>query len=173
MIINTTRLRLRDWREEDRDPFAAMNADPEVARYLGGPQSRAASNARLDDYVRAYEQHGFTRWVVEHRAGGFLGCVGVMPSRDGHPLGPHHEIGWRLARDGWGRGYATEAAAGALQDAFVRVRLTEILAYTTAENTRSRAVIERLGMQRDSSRDFHMQVGDIAWQGLVWVSVPT
>ena len=172
MILQTARLTLRPWRAEDREAFAAMNADPEVAQHLGGPQARNESDARLADYVRAFEAHGFTRWAVDTSDGAFVGCVGVMPSRPDHPLAPHFEIGWRLIRSAWGNGYATEAARAALDDVFARVGLSEVLAYTTKENSRSRAVIERLGMQRDAQRDFDMQMGKVRWNGVVWVSRP-
>src|SRR5262249_54853290 len=98
---------------------------------------------------------------------------GVMPSPEGHRLGPHFEIGWRLVRNAWGHGYATEAARVALRDAFSRAGLTEILAYTAAGNVRSQGVMERLGLERDSSRDFTAHYDGLGpWHGLVWVARP-
>ena len=87
------------------------------------------------------------------------------------PLGFHVEIGWRLVRRAWGRGYATEAARAALADAFHRCGLTEVLAYTAHDNGRSEAVMNRLGLRRDPSRDFTAFYGDVGpWTGLVWTT---
>lgn len=173
MITETPRLRLRPWREADRDAFAALNADPEVSRDLGGPLSRAASDAKLDRYIAAFAQHGFCRWAIEDRNGGFLGYAGVMPVRRAHPLGPHDEVGWRLKRDAWGHGYASEAARAALDDIFSRVGLTEVLSYTAPDNLRSQAVMDRLGLTRDPARDFVASYPAApAWHGLVWAARP-
>ena len=169
MIIDTLRLRLRCWGDADRDSFAAMNADPEVMLDLGGPISRAESDAKLDRYAAAYGQYGFCRWAVESREGEFLGYTGIMPSRPEHPIGPHVEIGWRLVRKAWGHGYATEAARAALKDAFMRTGLAEVVAYTAPDNLRSQAVMARLQLQREPSRDFTADYDGIkAWRGLVW-----
>jgi RimJ/RimL family protein N-acetyltransferase len=95
-----------------------------------------------------------------------------MPSRHGHPLGPHADIGWRLVRSVWGRGYATEAARASLRDVFERALLKEVLAYTSADNVRSRAVIQRLNMQRAASLDYSEPLGAGMWQGMVWRARP-
>lgn len=169
MQIQTNRLRLRDWTENDRDAFARLNADPIVMADLGGPLSRELSDAKLDRYMEAFRLNGFGRWLVETQAGEFLGYCGVMPVGDHHPIGPHHEIGWRLHGSAWGHGYATEAARAALRDAFARVRLAEVLAYTAPDNLRSQAVMHRLDLHRDEARDFgtcNDRVG--IWRGLVW-----
>jgi RimJ/RimL family protein N-acetyltransferase len=174
MVIGTPRLHLRCWRETDREAFAAMNADPEVMQDLGGPLSRAASDAKLDRFAATFDRHGFGRWVIESHNGQFLGYAGIMPSREHHPLGPHFEIGWRLVRNAWGLGYATEAARAALHDAFARVGLQEVIAYAAPDNLRSRAVMRRIGLERDPSRDFtenDERVG--VWRGLVWLARPT
>lgn len=171
MLIETARLRLRAWRTTDRDAFAAMNSDAEVMADEGGPLDRADSDAKLDRYAAAFEQHGFGRWLVEDRDGRFLGYAGVMPSPARHPLGEHHEIGWRLVRAAWGHGYATEAARAALDDALGRVGLAEMLAYTAPDNTRSQAVMERLRLFRDPARDFTADYAtQKGWRGLVWVA---
>ena len=140
----------------------------------GGPLTRPDSDAKLGRYAAAYRQHGLCRWAVETRAGDFLGYAGIMPSRQDHPLGPHFDIGWRLIRRAWGHGYATDAARAALDDAFRRAGLAEILAYTSPDNKRSQAVMDRLQLQRDPSRDFvvnYDQTG--AWSGWVWVAHAT
>lgn len=169
MIIATPRLRLRPWREDDGAGFAALHADPEVMADLGGPIDRAASDAKLDRYRAAFARHGFSRWAVTAPDGELLGYTGAMPEPEGHPLGPHVQVGWRLARRAWGQGYATEATSAALDDAFGRAGLGEILAYTAADNARSQAVMARLGLRRDPGRDFTMGNG---WRGMVWVARP-
>jgi RimJ/RimL family protein N-acetyltransferase len=146
-----------------------MHADPEVMHDYGGPISRAESDAKFDRYVATYRAHGFSRWAIETETGAFLGYAGVVPSGADHPLGSHVQIGWRLVRHAWGYGYATEAARAALTDAFVRVGLEAVLAYTAADNLRSQAVMARLQMRRDPSRDFTADYATIkAWRGLVW-----
>jgi RimJ/RimL family protein N-acetyltransferase len=173
VVIETPRTRLRPWRESDRALFAALHADPEVMRDQGGPIGRAASDAKLANYMDAYRRHGFSRWAIGTRDGDFLGYAGVKPSQGDHPLGPHFQIGWRLMRGAWGKGYATEAARAALHDAFARAGLGEILAYTARDNTRSQAVMERLHMKRDPSRDFTADYDNVGvWHGLVWVARP-
>ncbi|MGE3649178.1 MAG: GNAT family N-acetyltransferase [Reyranellaceae bacterium] len=171
MQLETSRLRLRVWRPTDGDAFAALNSDPEVMADEGGPIDRASSDAKLVRYAAAFERHGIGRWLVEDRDGGFLGYAGVMPSPPSHPLGEHVESGWRLLRTAWGRGYATEAARAALDDALGRAGLPEVLAYTAADNLRSRAVMERLGLRRDPARDFTADYPrQKGWRGLVWVA---
>ena len=173
MVIDTPRTRLRCWREGDREAFAAMHAELEVMLDQGGPIGRAASDAKLDRYAAAFNRYGFCRWAVESRDGDFLGYAGVMPSPKDHPLGPHFDIGWRLVRRAWSYGYATEAARAALQDAFARVGLGEVVAYAAPNNLRSLAVMDRLRLQRDPSRDFTAHYDNVgAWHGLVWVARP-
>lgn len=170
MKIETPRLILRTWDERDRAPFAAMNSDPDVMHDLGGPIARAASDDKFDRFAAGFARDGVSRWVVENRDGRFLGYTGVVFRAQHTPLGPHHEIGWRLVRDAWGHGYATEAAKAALADAFARVKLTEILSYTAPDNLRSQAVMARLNLQRDPSRDFTADYGHGDWHGLMWVA---
>jgi RimJ/RimL family protein N-acetyltransferase len=174
-MIRTKRLELLPWRDEHRSSFAAMHADPAVMHDLGGPIGRAASDAKLDRYCASYAEHGFARWAVETVDGDFLGYSGVMPRLSSeHPLGIHFEIGWRFTRKAWGHGYATESAKAALDDAFRRTGLKEILSYTSADNLRSQAVMARLELQREPCRDFSAEYGSAGlWRGLVWVAFPT
>ena len=171
MLIETTRLRLRIWRTTDRNAFATLNSDVEVMADEGGPIDRASSDAKLERYIKAFERYGFGRWVVEDHDGVFLGYAGVMPSPAGHPFGAHFEIGWRLVRTAWGKGYALEAARAALDDALGRAELPEVLAYTAADNLRSQAVMARLRLLRDPARDFTADYPhQKGWRGLVWVA---
>jgi RimJ/RimL family protein N-acetyltransferase len=171
-IIVTAHLRLRCWRISDDEAFAALHADPEVMRDYGGPIGRCMSDAKLERYRAAFEQHGYTRWAIEGRDGAFLGYTGCLPAASDHPLGPHTDIGWRLRRSAWGQGYATEAARAALDDMAARHRAIGVLAYTAPGNMRSQAVMQRLGLRRDAGRDFTVPFGAEIWQGNVWVATP-
>ena len=166
----TARLTLRRWRETDRPAFAALNADAEVSRDLGGPLSRADSDAKFDRYLLTWAQYDHGRWAIEDERGRFIGYAGVQAAAEGHPIGPHAEIGWRLVRSAWGKGYATEAARAALDDVFARIKATEVLAYTAPDNARSQAVMARLGLRRDAARDFDTVHNGAPWHGLVWVA---
>ena len=163
------RFELQRWADAHRDGFAAMLGDPEVMADQGGPIDRDVSMARFDAYRDAWDVDGISRWVVADPTGGFLGYVGVSRRADAdHPLGVHHEIGWRLCRHAWGRGLATESARMALAHAWTVLEAAEILAYTAAENQRSQCVMGRLSFRRDSARDF---VGSSAAGGrmvLLW-----
>jgi ribosomal-protein-alanine N-acetyltransferase len=146
-ILATARLLLRPWRQADREPFRALNADPQVMRYFPAPLDAAASD-RLADRIEAnMAMWGFGLWAVEVRCGpAFVGFVGLsVPAFAAH-FTPCVEVGWRLARAAWGRGYATEAAEAALRFGFVEERLDEIVSITVPSNRASRAVMERLGM---------------------------
>ncbi len=152
--IETERLRLRQWREADRAPFAAMNADPEVMRYFPATQSREASDRSIDIWRAEIAERGWSNWAVELKAGGeFIGFVGLTVPWRNLPFTPCVEIGWRLARAHWGRGYATESARAALRTGFERVLLDEIVSFTACVNLPSRAVMERIGMA-DAREDF-------------------
>lgn len=153
-MIETERLILRDFRDEDRDAFAALNADPEIYSWLSGPISRAASDAMVDRIRASIAEHGFGFWAVERKSdGAFLGFDGLERADD-MPFGPVVEIGWRLARSAWGAGYATEAARAALAWGFAHLDVDEIVSFTARGNVRSEAVMRRIGMRRDPNRDF-------------------
>jgi RimJ/RimL family protein N-acetyltransferase len=148
-----------------------MHADPDVMADLGGPINGVESDAKLDRYRAAYVEHGISRWAVCDAQEAFIGYAGVMPrSSPDHPLGPHHEIGWRFMRTAWGSGYATESASAALKHALEQPGLPEVLSYTSADNIRSQAVMARLKLRRDASRDFIADYGKGSWRGLVWVA---
>lgn len=169
--IRTDRLCLRAWRSCDIDVFAELHTDPIVMHDLGGPISRELSERKLQDYADAHRQFGYSRWCVENHAGRFLGYVGVFPRQDDHPIGEHDELGWRLARDAWGHGFATEAAKAALSDAFERRSMSEILSYTMPDNKRSQSVMSRLSLRREPSRDFIWNSdGVVKPSVMVWVA---
>jgi ribosomal-protein-alanine N-acetyltransferase len=153
--IATERLILRGWQPGDREPFAALNADPRVAEFLGPPLDRAASDALIDRIVGHWSTDGHGQWALERREdGAFLGFVGLAAPSFEAAFTPCVEVGWRLAADAWGHGYATEAARAALRFGFEAIGLDEIVSFTTVANVRSRAVMERLGMRRDPADDF-------------------
>lgn len=152
-MIRTERLLLREWREGDRDDWAAMNADPEVMEFFPSTLDRAESDAAFDRFSTALEAQGWGLWAVEHE-GRFLGFTGLSPVSFEAPFTPATEVGWRLRRDVWGHGFATEAARAAVRFAFDELGLPEIVSFTSVGNARSRAVMERLGMTHDPSDDF-------------------
>ena len=152
--LATARLKLRCWRDADRAPFAALNADPAVMEFFPALQSRAASDASIDSWQAQLERQGWSNWAVELiDSGEFVGFVGLSVPRRALPFSPCVEVGWRLARRFWGRGLASEAARAALGAGFGRIGLTEIVSFTALGNLRSRAVMERIGML-DAHQDF-------------------
>jgi RimJ/RimL family protein N-acetyltransferase len=154
--LQTARLRLRGWRVQDLAPLAAINADPEVMRHLGGPIERRQSDMIVARFLEKWrEEPRFGWWALERAEdGAFLGFVGLGRPDFEEPPAPCVEIGWRLARGAWGQGFAAEAARACLRHGFRTVGLGEILAFTTPMNGPSRRLIERLGMQRDPGADF-------------------
>ncbi len=155
MRLETARLILRRWRDDDVAPFAAMNADPRVREFFPGTLT-AEESATSAQFIRQhFLRHGFGLWAVEVAGGApFVGFIGLSVPSFTAPFTPCVEIGWRLAFDAWGRGYATEGAHAAAAFAFEELRLPEIVAMTTPANVRSRRVMERLGMQHDPADDF-------------------
>jgi RimJ/RimL family protein N-acetyltransferase len=153
--IRTARLHLRAWRDEDLAAFAAMNADPAVMEFFPRPLERAESDAaaaRIRDHIA---RHGFGLWAVEGAGvADFIGFVGLTVPRFEAHFTPCVEIGWRLTREHWGRGYASEAARAALEFGFRELALDEIVSFTVPANLRSRAVMERIGMTRSPGDDF-------------------
>jgi RimJ/RimL family protein N-acetyltransferase len=151
----TPRLLLRHWREEDREPFAAMGADPAVMEHFPALMSRSDSDVFVDRIGALLEQRGWGLWAVEESSTGrFLGFTGLNEPGFEAPFMPAVEVGWRLRRDAWGQGYATEAARGALDVAFDDLELDGLVSFTATTNTRSMAVMERIGMTHDPAEDF-------------------
>jgi RimJ/RimL family protein N-acetyltransferase len=152
----TDRLALREWRDADREPFAAMNADPRVMEHFPAILTRTASDAFVDRIVARWSEDGHGLWAVEQTAdGAFLGFTGLAaPVVDVPGMPPFVEVGWRFAVDAWGHGYATEAARAAVAWGFEVLGIDEIASWTTVANARSRAVMERIGMTHDPADDF-------------------
>ena len=150
----TERLILRRWLPRDREPFAAMNADPAVMDFPR-PLTRAESDREMDAFIAGWAADGFGWAAVERRSDGtFAGMVGLSRCDMEPPVGRCVEIGWRLPRPLWGLGYATEAARGWVDHGFAELGLDEIVAFTDPGNTRSLAVMRKLGMRPDPARDF-------------------
>ena len=155
MDLVTPRLRLRAWADDDREPFAALNADARVMEFFPSVLSRLESDALAVRIAAHIDTHGWGLWAVEVRGGtGFAGYVGLAEPSFTAPFTPCVEIGWRLAHEHWGQGYASEAARVALAFGFTALKLDQIVSFTVPANLRSRRVMERLGMTRAEADDF-------------------
>jgi RimJ/RimL family protein N-acetyltransferase len=152
----TSRLVLRPFTEVDRAPFFALNTHPLVVESLGASPTPAESDAMISRYGEELAREGWGFWAVEARTdgGGFVGMVGLHRVSTALPCAPAVEVGWRLHPDHWGHGYASEAAKASLDFAFDEAGLDEVVAFATTVNTRSQAVMERIGMARDAGGDF-------------------
>lgn len=154
-MLRTTRLLLRRWAPDDREPFARINADPIVMRYRFKTLTPEESAALLDEIEAGFDRDGFGQWAVERTADKrVIGFAGLEIADAGAPFDPPVHIGWHLAHDAWGYGYATEAAEAVLDFSFGEVGLAQVVAHTTSRNERSRAVMRRLGMTHDPEDDF-------------------
>ncbi|MEO3428706.1 GNAT family N-acetyltransferase [Pelagibius sp. CAU 1746] len=153
--LTTKRLILRPWRDSDLAPFAALNADPEVMEHFPASLSREESEAMVGRLRAHFAERGFGWWAAELPGEApFIGFIGIwVPNFEAH-FTPCVEVGWRLARPFWGRGYATEGARECLRFGFQDLGLEEIVSLTTTTNARSQAVMRRLGMTCDPADDF-------------------
>jgi RimJ/RimL family protein N-acetyltransferase len=153
--IETERLILRDWQDGDAAPFAALNADPRVREFFPTQLTPAESDTAMTRIRSFIGDHGYGLYAVEEkRTRAFLGYIGICPVSFEAAFTPATEIGWRLARSSWGSGYATEGARAVVADAFGRVALRELVSFTAEWNTRSRRVMEKIGMRHDPDGDF-------------------
>jgi len=153
-LIETERLILRPFRDADRAPFAAMNADPRVGDWLGGTMDRAQSDGLIERINARAALNGYDYMAAERKSDSrFAGMIGLR-KLDEPPAGPCIEMGWRLSPDAQGQGLATEGAAGALVWGFAHIDTPEIIAFTAQSNLRSQAVMQRIGMVRAPERDF-------------------
>ena len=156
----TERVQMRQWRATDREPFAQLNADPRVMEFFPSTIDRQASDAAIDRWQQQIDERGWGLWAAELASNEFIGFVGLQVPTAPLPFAPCVEVGWRLAHAHWGKGYATEAARGALRVGFDRLGLREIVSFTAVGNMRSRAVMERLGMREDEATFEHPNIAE-------------
>jgi RimJ/RimL family protein N-acetyltransferase len=157
--LRTERTLLRHWREEDFEPFAELNADPEVRRWFNGLLSTEQSDGLARRCQERLDERGWGLWALEvPGVFDFCGFVGLNPvgykTDFSDPSDPAIEVGWRLAKPCWGFGYASESARACLGFAFDELGLAEVVSFTAVGNANSRAVMERIGMTRDPGEDF-------------------
>ena len=154
--LNTNRLLLRQWRDTDREPWAALCADPEVMEFLTSSRDRATSDMAIDRWHARIEQQGWSFWAIEIKeTGEFVGMAGLQVPADPHPYLPCTEIGWRLAKEYWRCGYASEAAGRVLDFAFTDLKLQAVVASTAVGNKRSSSVMQRIGMSGPATTFVH------------------
>ena len=145
--METQRLLLRQWREDDRTPWAKICADPQVMQFLSSARDKATSDAAIDRWMSRIAGQGWSFWAVELKATGqCIGMAGLQVPAEPHPFLPCTEMGWRLAREQWGHGYATEASRRVLRFGFEDLQLHDVVATTAECNANSEAVMRRLGM---------------------------
>ena len=151
--LTTERLLLRRWRDADREPFARMNADPLVMRFMPSLLTREESYSLVDRINDHFDQHGYGPFALEFE-GRFIGYTGLWtPTFEAH-FTPCVEIGWRLAAQFWNQGFATEAACRVVEHTFTDLTLTELVSFTVPANLASRRVMEKLGMSHNEGDDF-------------------
>jgi RimJ/RimL family protein N-acetyltransferase len=152
--IRTSRLVLRRWQDSDHEPFARLNGDPETMRFFPAPLDRAASDALIDRIESRFDRQGYGLWALEVAATGeFIGFTGLNPMPDGVPGAGGLEVGWRLARQAWHHGYATEAGRAAVGVVFDGLGRAEVWSMAAVLNQPSQAVMRRLGMAEVATFD--------------------
>lgn len=154
-MLETSRLLLRRFSEDDREPFARLNADPRVMEFMPACLSRRESDLLFDRIEDHFRKHNFGMYAVELReTRAFIGFVGPATPRFQAHFTPCVEIGWRLSADHWGCGLATEGAHAVISYAFDVLRLDALVSFTAPANIRSRRIMEKIGMIHDPSEDF-------------------
>jgi RimJ/RimL family protein N-acetyltransferase len=165
LTLRTERLLLRPWQDDDLAPFAELNADPVVMQHFPSTLTREESDLMVERIGVRFTETRLYLWAVEvPDMEPFIGFVGLSAPGFDAAFTPCVEVGWRLGRAAWGRGYATEAAQAVLADGFGRLGLDEIVSFTATTNLRSQRVMQRLGMTRDPTEDFdhpNMPVGHV------------
>ncbi len=162
-IYETERLILRNWLHKDIEPFAKMNSDDDVMRFFEKKISLEQTIQSVEKMKACHKKYGYTFWAVENKKDQkFIGCIGIFMSEDYEsPFTPGVEIGWRLDKPYWNKGYATEGAKKSLRIGFEDFKINEICAITVPTNLASRNVMEKLGMKRNPNEDFeHPKVSD-------------
>ena len=154
-MLTTSRLLLRYWRNSDREPFAALNADPRVMEFMPNCLSTKESDALVDRIQEHFREHGFGLFATELRTTGrFIGFIGLAVPEFTAKFTPCVEIGWRLSTENWKQGLASEGAEAVLRHAFETLKLNELVSFTVPANLASRGVMEKIGLVRSSSEDF-------------------
>ncbi len=154
-MIATDRLKLRAWREADKPLLGVIHADPEVMQFLGGTKTTSETSDFVEHMMRLSEARQPIFWAAERvDDGALLGAVGLHRLGTDFPFGPALEVGWRLGRDHWGKGYAIEAARAALDYAFGSLKAPRVYAFTALANKRSETVMQRLGMKKIEGGEF-------------------
>lgn len=155
VLIETERLRLRNWRDGDLEPFARLNADPRVMEFFPRALDRAESDDLAARERARIEAKGYGLYAAEAKdSGALVGFIGLADVTFAAAFAPAVEAGWRLSRESWGSGYATEGARAVIDDAFTRLGLPSLVSFTAEWNARSRRVMEKIGMVRDPAGDF-------------------
>ena len=154
-VIEADRLILRPWQERDLEPFARLNADPRVMQYFPSVLSRKESDNLARRIIAKFEEQGWGLWAASvPNVLDFIGFIGLAKATFEAHFTPAVEVGWRLAFDHWGKGYATQGAKAVLAYGFETINLPEIISFTAKQNTRSRGVMERIGMHYNPRDDF-------------------
>ena len=157
--METQRLKLRQWIASDRKPFSKLNADQQVMEYFSDVLSDTESNALADRIEFLINKNGWGFWAVELKASrAFIGFVGLHSPRVKLPFNPCVEIGWRLAKEHWGNGYATEATQAALYYGFEHLKLDEIVSFTSVVNRPSQAVMRKIHMTNTNENFMHPSI---------------
>jgi RimJ/RimL family protein N-acetyltransferase len=155
VLIETERLRLRNWRDADLEPFARLNADPRVMEFFPRALDRSGSDALAARERARIQEKGYGLYAAEVKeSGDFIGFIGLADVTFEAAFAPAVEIGWRLSRESWGSGYASEGARAVIDDAFTRLDLPFLVSFTAEWNVRSRRVMEKIGMVHDAAADF-------------------
>ena len=159
MLFESQRLLFRKWRTSDRDLFYEMNSDTDVMEFFPDVLSREETNSFLDSIISRIDRDGFGFWAVELKdTQEFIGFIGINPPSVGLGIEPFIEIGWRLRKDFWGRGYATEGAKRVLKYAFEECNIDEVYSFTSVVNTRSERIMRKIGMMNTNKNFFHPKI---------------